>query len=97
MQKVEPCPMCGRFDGDSKEKWERREDEIDKINLILAGILFSDKATTRQKEIFMAKYYFSRGSLEQIGDDFDLNKMTVKEHLDKATDLLADTINTLTN
>jgi len=92
MNKVEPCPMCGRYDGDNKEKWEKRSVEINKMNLIVAGILFAEKSTTRQKEIFMAKYYLERETLREIADDFNISHMTAKEHLDNATDLLTDII-----
>jgi|TARA_Y100000310_G_scaffold249715_1_gene255796 predicted DNA-binding protein YlxM (UPF0122 family) len=95
MEYTEPCPMCGRYDGDLKEKWEKREKEISQINLILAGIHFADKSTKRQLEIFMAKYYHGRESLAQIADDFNISKITVKEHLDNAIDLLSDLIKSL--
>ena len=82
--------MCGRYDGDLNDKWSRRDKETDKIRLILAGIMFKEKSTLRQCEIFMAKYYHDRGSLSNIADDFNITKQVVKEHLDKATDLLTD-------
>ena len=94
-QQVEPCPMCGRYDGDNKDRWEKRESEVSQINLIIAGILFTEKSTIRQREIFLAKYYIGRDSLSLIGEDFGISKNTVKEHLDKATDLLSDLIKSI--
>lgn len=95
MNQVEPCPMCGRHDGDNIDKWNKRTNEINKMNLILAGILLAEKSTTRQKEIFMAKYYFKRETLREIADDYNISPMTVKEHLDNATDLLTDIIKSI--
>ena len=33
MNKVKPCELCGRYDGDHKESWRVRELEVDKMNL----------------------------------------------------------------
>jgi|TARA_R110002153_G_C13030800_1_gene468699 predicted DNA-binding protein YlxM (UPF0122 family) len=95
MKGIEPCEMCGRYDGDNKEKWEKRENEISQINLILTGILFANKSTKRQEEIFLAKYYIGRENLTVIGDDFNISKSTVKEHLDRATDLISNIIKSI--
>ena len=84
MNKIEPCEMCGRYDGDMKEKWQVRKLEVDKMNLLLAGILFAQNATSRQIEIFMAKYYIGRESYSEIGRDFGISKQSVADAMDRA-------------
>ena len=84
MNKVEPCEMCGRYDGDMKEKWQVRKLEVDKMNLLLAGIQFAQNATHRQIEIFMAKYYIGRESYSEIGRDFGISKQSVADAMDRA-------------
>lgn len=84
MNKVEPCELCGRYDGDHKESWRVRELEVDKMNLLLAGILFAQNATSRQIEIFMAKYYIGRESYTQIGHDFGISRQSVADAMDRA-------------
>ena len=84
MNKVEPCEMCGRYDGDHKDKWEIKELENDKMNLLIAGILFAQEATHRQIEIFMAKYYIGRESYTQIGHDFGISRQSVSDAMDRA-------------
>ena len=54
------------------------------MNLLLAGILFAQNATSRQIEIFMAKYYIGRGSYTQIGDDFGISRQSVADAMDRA-------------
>mgnify|MGYP003646354617 FL=1 len=84
MYKVKPCELCGRYDGDHKESWRVRELEVDKMNLLLAGILFAQNATSRQIEIFMAKYYIGRESYTQIGHDFGISRQSVADAMDRA-------------
>lgn len=84
MNKIEPCELCGRHDNDNKERWRVRELEVDKMNLLLAGILFSQNATSRQIEIFMAKYYIGRESYSEIGRDFGISKQSVADAMDRA-------------
>lgn len=84
MNKIEPCELCGRHDNDNKERWQVRELEVDKMNLLLAGILFSQNATSRQIEIFMAKYYIGRESYSEIGRDFGISKQSVADAMDRA-------------
>ena len=84
MNKVKPCELCGRYDGDHKESWRVRELEVDKMNLLLAGILFAQNATSRQIEIFMAKYYIGRESYTQIGHDFGISRQAVADAMDRA-------------
>ena len=84
MNKIEPCEMCGRYDGDHKERWDIKELENNKMNLLLAGILFSQNATSRQIEIFMAKYYIGRESYSEIGRDFGISKQSAADAMDRA-------------
>ena len=84
MNKVKPCELCGRADGAHKESWRVRELEVDKMNLLLAGILFAQNATSRQIEIFMAKYYIGRESYTQIGHDFGISRQSVADAMDRA-------------
>jgi len=84
MNKIEPCEMCGRYDGDHKDKWDIKELENDKMNLLLAGILFAQEATHRQIEIFMAKYYIGRESYTAIGHDFGISRQSVADAMDRA-------------
>ena len=95
MNKIEPCEMCGRYDGDMKEKWQVRKLEVDKMNLLLAGILFAQNATSRQIELFMAKYYIGRESYSDIGRDFGISKQTVAETIDRSCDIITEIINKL--
>tara|TARA_R110000823_G_scaffold300730_1_gene421563 strand:- start:242 stop:541 length:300 start_codon:yes stop_codon:yes gene_type:complete len=84
MNKIEPCELCGRHDSDNKERWQVRELEVDKMNLLLTGILFAQNATSRQIEIFMAKYYIGRESYTQIGHDFGISRQSVADAMDRA-------------
>ena len=84
MNKIEPCEMCGRYDGDHKDKWQVKELESDKMNLLIAGILFAQEATHRQKEIFMAKYYIGRESYTAIAHDFGISRQSVADAMDRA-------------
>ena len=88
--------MCGRYDGDMKEKWQVRELEVDKMNLLLAGILFAQNATSRQIELFMAKYYIGRESYSDIGRDFGISKQAVADAIDRSCDIITNIINKLT-
>ena len=54
------------------------------MNLLLAGILFAQNATSRQIEIFMAKYYIGRESYSEIGRDFGISKQSVADAMDRA-------------
>ena len=96
MNKIEPCELCGRHDNDNKERWQVRELEVDKMNLLLAGILFAQNATHRQIELFMAKYYIGRESYSDIGRDFGIAKQTVAETIDRSCDIITNIINKLT-
>tara|TARA_B100000902_G_scaffold245285_1_gene232229 strand:+ start:219 stop:512 length:294 start_codon:yes stop_codon:yes gene_type:complete len=95
MDKIEPCEMCGRYDGDNKERWEIRKLEVDKINLLLAGVLFVQNATSRQIELFMAKYYIGRESYSDIGRDFGISKQSVAKTIDRSCDIITDIIHKL--
>ena len=95
MNKVEPCEMCGRYDGDHKDKWDIKELENNKMNLLLAGILFAQEATHRQIELFMAKYYIGRESYDEIGRDFEISKQSVAKTIDRSCDILTNIINKL--
>ena len=95
MNKIEPCELCGRHDNDNKERWQVRELEVDKMNLLLAGILFAQNATHRQIEIFMAKYYIGRESYTQIGYDFGISKQSVAKTIDRSCDIITDIIHKL--
>ncbi len=88
--------MCGRYDGDMKEKWQVRKLEVDKMNLLLAGILFAQNATSRQIELFMAKYYIGRDSYSDIGRDFGISKQAVADAIDRSCDIITNIINKLT-
>ena len=96
MNKIEPCEMCGRYDGDMKEKWQVRKIEVDKMNLLLAGILFAQNATSRQIELFMSKYYIGRESYSDIGRDFGISKQAVADAIDRSCDIITNIINKLT-
>ena len=87
--------MCGRYDGDMKEKWQVRKLEVDKMNLLLAGILFAQNATSRQIELFMAKYYIGRDSYSDIGRDFGISKQAVAKAIDRSCDIITEIINKL--
>tara|TARA_R110002020_G_scaffold352987_1_gene565953 strand:- start:7323 stop:7616 length:294 start_codon:yes stop_codon:yes gene_type:complete len=95
MNKIEPCEMCGRYDGDHKDKWDIKELENNKMNLLLAGILFAQEATHRQIELFMAKYYIGRESYDEIGRDFEISKQSVAKTIDRSCDILTNIINKL--
>lgn len=95
MNKIEPCEMCGRYDGDHKERWDIKELENNKMNLLLAGILFAQEATHRQIEIFMAKYYIGRESISDIGRDFGISKQTVAETIDRSCEIITKIIKRL--
>jgi|DEB0MinimDraft_4_1074332.scaffolds.fasta_scaffold14267_6 hypothetical protein len=95
MNKIEPCEMCGRYDGDHKERWDIKELENNKMNLLLAGILFAQEATHRQIELFMAKYYIGRESYDDIGRDFQISKQSVAKTIDRSCDILTNIINRL--
>jgi len=95
MNKIEPCEMCGRYDGDHKDKWDIKELENDKMNLLLAGILFAQEATHRQIEIFMAKYYIGRESYSDIGRDFGISKQSVAKTIDRSCDIITEIIHKL--
>ena len=88
--------MCGRYEGDMKEKWQVRKLEVDKMNLLLAGILFAQNATSRQIELFMAKYYIGRDSYSDIGRDFGISKQAVADAIDRSCDIITNIINKLT-
>ena len=88
--------MCGRYDGDMKEKWQVRKLEVDKMNLLLAGILFAQNATSRQIELFIAKYYIGRESYSDIGRDFGISKQAVADAIDRSCDIITNIINKLT-
>ena len=96
MNKIEPCEMCGRYDGDMKEKWQVRKLDVHKMNLLLAGILFAQNATSRQIELFMAKYYIGRESYSDIGRDFGISKQAVADAIDRSCDIITNIINKLT-
>ena len=96
MDKIEPCEMCGRYDGDNKQRWEIRKLEVDKMNLLLAGVLFAQNATSRQIELFMAKYYIGRESYSDIGRDFGISIQAVAEAIDRSCDIITNIISKLT-
>ena len=95
MNKVEPCEMCGRYDGDHKDKWEIKELENDKMNLLIAGILFAQEATHRQIELFMAKYYIGRESYSDIARDFQISKQGVADAIDRSSEIITNIIKRL--
>lgn len=95
MNKIEPCEMCGRYDGDHKERWDIKELENNKMNLLLAGILFAQEATHRQIELFMAKYYIGRESYSDIARDFQISKQGVADAIDRSCEIITNIIKRL--
>jgi len=91
---IDPCPMCGRYDGDMQEKLERREWERDRINLVLTGIkLCGDNGlSARQMDVFMARFYLGMESYEHIANNLGISKATVQTHLDRAMDKVTEIV-----